>query len=95
MSNWRHPRVETIRWMGGHHRFYSTFIHERRFTYAAPEQTLRRMIERSHVLIETDGTWFRVVEVPVDANNLTPRSVTQVGRSHGTRWICANRNNSC
>ncbi len=95
LSNWRHPQTTTIQWSGGSHRFYSTYIHERRFNYTMSESRLRQMIEQSHVLIETDGTWFRVVEISANGGSLKPLSVNKVRRGNGTRWICARNDNTC
>ena len=48
------------------------------------------MVELKHILIETDGIWFRLVEVDIDANNLnTPPTVQQARRGNGTQWILA------
>lgn len=85
---WKHPSEEVIRWMGGSHRVYSTFIHERRFRYEhlTSDSTRNALIESRHILIQTDGNWFRVVEVE------NPESIPSVGdvrRGDGTRWIRA------
>ena len=45
------------------------------------------MIEEKHVLIETDGKRFRVLEV-ADASK-PPMGVREVRRGDGTRWINA------
>lgn len=89
---WEHPSPEVIKWLGGAHRVYSTYHHEKRFRWSDITSESRRqaMIERTHILIETDGDWFRLVEVPVDDDNpLQPRRVTSVRRGDGTRWIRA------
>jgi beta-lactamase superfamily II metal-dependent hydrolase len=88
-TSWKHPHDDIIQWCGGSHRFYSTHIHERRFTWddmSAAERAA--MVEPAHVLIETDGEWFRVVEVPVDGfgPGAIP-DVADVHRGDGTRWI--------
>jgi hypothetical protein len=89
---WEHPSTDVIQWVGGAHRFYSTFIHERRFRYEDidTEAKRERMIERAHILIETDGAWFRVVEIPADDPGLGAiPSVQATRRGNGTRWIKA------
>lgn len=94
-SRWKHPSEDAIRWSGGPHRFYSTHIHEKRFSYddLSSRNAFDSMEEEKHILIETDGTWFRVVEIPIDSPNLLPApGVRAVRRSHGTRWICASNN---
>lgn len=95
--NWQHPSEEVISWLGGSHRVYHTLIHERRFRWSdldTMEKHHERM-EYSHVLIETDGTWFRIVEIPDVQTNLSaiPR-VQDVRRGNGTRWIRARPTNS-
>lgn len=93
----KHPGPEAIKWMGGAHRFYNTSIHERKFSFRDLHRDARRkfldevMSEHSHVLIETDGNWFRVVEVPAVYQDILSKvlSVDQVRRSNGTRWIKA------
>ena len=90
--NWEHPSTEVISWLGGPHRVYHTFVHERRFKWSAVDTEAKRqaLIERKHVLIETDGEWFRVVEVPADAvASLHIPSVRQTRRGNGTQWIRA------
>jgi beta-lactamase superfamily II metal-dependent hydrolase len=86
---WKHPSEEVIRWMGGPHRVYSTFIHERRFKYEdlADESDRIPFVETNHVLIQTDGHWFRIVEVKSPA--IAIPDVTDVDRGDGTRWIRA------
>jgi beta-lactamase superfamily II metal-dependent hydrolase len=89
---WQHPSTDVVQWVGGAHRFYSTFIHERRFKYEDIDTAARRekMIERTNIVIETDGTWFRVVEVPAEQMGLAAiPSVSSTRRGNGTRWIKA------
>lgn len=89
-SNYKHPNEKTILKLGGASRFYSTFIEEKEFERATMNDSdLLELVEDTHVLIETDGDVFRIVEVertgfPV----ITP--ITQVGLTKGTRWIGAN-----
>jgi hypothetical protein len=90
--SWKHPSAEAIRWAGGAHRFYSTYIHERRFKWEEMQSVEARkaMLELKHVLIETDGKMFRVVEV--DVEGFDPDQVPElkkVKRSNGSRWINA------
>lgn len=91
-TNWHHPSTDVIKWAGKAHRFYSTYIHERRFKWSDmnDEEKHNDMLELKHILIETDGLWFRLVEVDIDANNLNnPPTVQQTRRGNGTRWIKA------
>jgi beta-lactamase superfamily II metal-dependent hydrolase len=90
-NNWQHPSEEVIQWLGGAHRFYSTYVQEKKFQWAniTSEKKRQALIERTHILIETDGEWFRLVELPADSNDLEPPSVTETARSNGTRWISA------
>jgi beta-lactamase superfamily II metal-dependent hydrolase len=90
--DWKHPAEEVISWLGGPHRFYSTYIHEKRFRWHDMSNTTAReaMIEMSHILIETDGEWFRIVEIPAEGGDPTsPPTVQETRRSDGTRWIRA------
>jgi len=92
-TSWKHPSTKVIKWTGGAHRFYSTYIHERKFNWDDMKEEKKRlkMIEKKHILIETDGEWFRLVEVDnlaTDLNN--PPTIKQTRRGNGTRWIKAN-----
>ncbi len=50
------------------------------------------MQELTHVLIETDGKMFRVVEVDVEEGDPNqPLTVNLVKRANGTRWIKASK----
>lgn len=92
-GNWQHPSPEVIDWLGGPHRVYLTFAHEKKFlwTQIINEAARQAMIERRHILIETDGTWFRVVEVETDnGSSMVVPAVTATRRGNGTRWIRAN-----
>lgn len=89
---WQHPSTEIIRLLGGAHRVYLTQLAERRFDWAAVTNTdlLHDLYEPQHILIETDGHVFRIVEVPLDwPDPNTPPTVAQTTRSDGTRWIRA------
>ncbi|HWA78661.1 MAG TPA: hypothetical protein VG937_40280 [Polyangiaceae bacterium] len=88
---WEHPSEEVIEWLGGAHRVYLTELHERRFDWATIDSAakLERLREHAHVVVETDGNWFRVVEVPADAGSVDIPSVSQTVRGNGTRWIRA------
>jgi beta-lactamase superfamily II metal-dependent hydrolase len=89
---WQHPSTTIIDWLGGPHRVYHTYVHEKRFDYTQMTTEARRqsLIEVSHILIETDGTWFRLVEVPIDTSNPNiPPAVTKTRRGNGTQWIRA------
>ena len=85
-ADWKHPSKSVIRWLGGSHRVYHTYIHERRFSYSDLDRVRNSLIEKKHVLIETDGQWFRIVEVENPADIPDVRETT---RGHGTRWISA------
>jgi hypothetical protein len=85
---WGHPSTDVIGWLGGAHRVYHTHLHERKFDYGSLTALARaEMIENKHVVIETDGRWFRVVEV--DDARVDPPPVQKVRRGDGTRWISA------
>lgn len=90
-TNWEHPSTNIIGYLGGAHRFYSTYIHERKFDYADLLQASdkKNMVEKTHILIETDGNWFRVVEIPIDqpvSESNIPK-LQYVKRGDGTLWI--------
>ncbi len=82
-----HPSADVVKWAGRAHRIYHTHIHERKFPEGplSPAQK-EALIEGSHVLIETDGSWFRVVET---RDPRTVPAVASVVRGNGTRWIKA------
>lgn len=88
--NMHHPSPDLIRRLGGSHRVYNTYVHETRFDYGdLPERSDREpLVEEKHVLIETDGRFFRLVEVELDAFPDVP-TVQETRRSNGTRWISA------
>jgi hypothetical protein len=89
---WQHPSTDVIDWLGGSHRVYLTQMHERRFDWTdlATTGDHDALYEPAHVLVETDGTWFRVVEVDVDTTDLDhPPTVQQTRRGNGTRWVRA------
>lgn len=85
-TDWKHPSEEVINYLGGSHRLFSTYIQEKRFNYRSISSNYEKMVEKSHILIETDGSWFRVVEL----NRLSDiPSVSNVKIGNGTRWIKA------
>jgi len=91
-TNWKHPSSEVIQWAGGAHRFYSTYLHERVFSWEKMKSREYKngMIEKTHIMIETDGNWFRLVELDAsetDLNRIPP--VEQTRRGNGTCWIKA------
>lgn len=92
--DWKHPSNDVISWLGGPHRVYHTYIHERAFRYTdlTNKQVRDSLIETRHVLIETDGCWFRVVEVE---NPTAIPDIKSTKRGNGTRWIRAKEQNSC
>jgi hypothetical protein len=88
-SNYKHPNETTIGALGGSARFYSTFIHERDFERANMSASeLEEMMEDTHVLIETDGQFFRIVEVR-RTGTPTILPLVSVPPTRGTRWIRA------
>lgn len=100
-TSWKHPSPDVIQWLGGPHRVYHTFIHERRFQIEDLKNAAERkkLIEKTHILIETDGVRFRLVEIVAEGDDQgdlhSPPTVRQTGRSHGTRWICAKDQGNC
>lgn len=90
-NNWEHPSDEVIKLLGGPHRVYHTYIHEKPFKWKniKTKKSHSDLVERSHILIETDGTWFRIVELDSDLEELTPPAVKEIRRTNGTRWIHA------
>ncbi|MDT8301052.1 MAG: hypothetical protein RQ760_06165 [Sedimentisphaerales bacterium] len=89
-TSWRHPSNEVISWLGGSHRVYHTFIHEKRFNWddLQAKEEREKMHELCHILIETDGKQFRIVEVDAeDGDPMSPPTVQQTRRSNGTQWI--------
>jgi beta-lactamase superfamily II metal-dependent hydrolase len=89
---WQHPSTDVISWLGRSHRVYHTLIHEKRFRWSDLKTTddHEAMHEYSHILVETDGEWFRVVEIDIDIVDLdSPPSVHMTRRGNGTRWIKA------
>ena len=90
--NWKHPSTEVVQWAGGANRFYSTYLHERVFNWEKMKDKDYKnvMIEKTHILIETDGKWFRLVEI--DANEVDFNKIPIIGqtsRGDGTCWIKA------
>lgn len=85
---WKHPNTKVVRWMGGAHKVFHTFAEEKYINWYSdsPIETSEYK-ERTHILIETDGEWFRVVEVQrgQEGNNIP--SVEEVDAGDGTRWI--------
>lgn len=88
---WQHPATDVIGWLGGPHRVYHTLIHERRFAWQELDthDEHREMWENSDILIETDGAWFRLVELDATADPRVPPATTSTRRGNGTRWIRA------
>lgn len=87
-GGYKHPSPEVIKTLGGHHRVYNTQVEETPFQWEGFDKD--RMYEPRHVLIETDGEWFRVAEVELDHADLDqPPTVKSLSRGEGTRWIRA------
>ncbi len=85
-SSWKHPNPELIEWLGGPLRVYSTYIEEKSFTLTDLKSKRAALVENSHILIETDGHFFRIVELE-DPSEIPTMAATQ--RGDGTRWIQA------
>ena len=91
----KHPRTEIIDWLGGPDCVYHTHIHEKKFDWNKILESgdLNSMVEGSHVLVETDGVWFRIVEIHERGNPIAVDPVALVRKSDGTRWIRAAKEN--
>jgi beta-lactamase superfamily II metal-dependent hydrolase len=90
--DWKHPSTDVVQWAGGAHLFYSTYIHERKFDWNDMKnaEKQKNMLEKKHILIETDGKWFRLVEIDSSVNDLSKiPTVEQTSRGNGTYWIKA------
>ena len=86
-----HPSLDTIATLGGAKRFYSTYVREITFNrekLTTPEK-IQKIVEDTHVLIETDGDRFRVVEVGTKHDSPI-FDVNDVPADKGTPWISAN-----
>ena len=86
-----HPSLDTIATLGGARRFYSTYVREVRFDRArltTPEK-IQAVVEDTHVLIETDGERFRIVEVGTKHDSPI-FAVNDVPADKGTPWISTN-----
>jgi beta-lactamase superfamily II metal-dependent hydrolase len=88
-TNWKHPSEDVVSYLGGSHKLYSTYVHEKRFKYEKLNKSFYKMRELKHVLIETDGDWFRIVEIPVDSELDEIPSVSEVKTGNGTQWVSA------
>jgi beta-lactamase superfamily II metal-dependent hydrolase len=86
-TNWKHPSEDVVNYLGGSHRLYSTYVHEKRFKYETLDKSFAKMRELKHILIETDGDWFRVVEMPVSSPLDEIPAVPDVKTGNGTQWI--------
>ena len=86
---YKHPDETLITTLGGALRFYSTFIREETFVRAdLSEQQKKDIVEDTHVLIETDGVRFRIVEV-LPLHDATIPDMDDVLEGNGTPWISA------
>lgn len=89
---WQHPSEAVISALGGAHRVYHTYSHEKRFRWSdITDDTERsKLVEETHILIESDGVMFRLVEVDPAIGTLNhPPSIADVQRGNGTRWVNA------
>ncbi|MEO8019615.1 MAG: hypothetical protein ABI769_17530 [Pseudomonadota bacterium] len=86
-----HPSLDTITTLGGVKRFYSTYVHEIKFDRAklTTDQKIQKLVEDTHLLIETDGERFRLVEVGTKHDSPI-FDVNDVPANKGTPWISAN-----
>jgi hypothetical protein len=86
-----HPSLETIATLGGVKRFYSTYVREIKFDRAklTTDEKIKKVVEDTHVLVETDGERFRIVEVGTK-HDAPIFEVNDVPADKGTPWISAN-----
>lgn len=93
LTGYKHPSDQVIKTLGGAHRVYCTQIHEKKFKWSdlTSASDIEELEEFTHILIETDGKFFRLVELPDDEPSLisAPPTVQQTRRSNGTRWVKA------
>lgn len=82
-TQWHHPSETVVSWTGGFRRSYHTHARELRSFDGRTDS----MVESNHILIETDGEWFRLVEF-TDLDDAIP-TVRQTATGNGTRWIRA------
>ena len=85
-----HPALETIAPLGGVKRFYSTYVREIEFDRAklTTDKKIQKVVEDTHVLIETDGDRFRIIEVGTK-HDAPIFDVNDVPADKGTPWISA------
>lgn len=88
-SNWKHPAEDVVKYLKGSHRLYSTYIHEKKFSYDSLQSNFSSMQEINHILIETDGKWFRIVEIPYGQSLNKIPSIKEIKTGNGTQWIKA------
>ena len=81
-------RQETLR---GVKRFFSTYVHEVEFDRSklTSDKKIQKVVEDTHVLIETDGERFRILEVGTKHDSPL-FDVNDVPADKGTPWISAN-----
>jgi len=101
LMGWSHPSYKVIDWLGGNHRVFHTYVDEgesaRNTLFKNQKKNppsnppkLKNIVEKSHILIETDGKWFRIVELPLNHGDMNdPLSVSDTNKGDGTRWIKA------
>ena len=86
---YKHPDEALITTLGGALRFYSTYIQEETFVRKnLTDEQKTRLVEDTHVLIETDGARFRIVEVSTLHDAEVP-GMDDVLEGNGTPWIDA------
>lgn len=86
-----HPSLDTMATLGGPKRFYSTYVREITFdrTKLTTPEKIAKVVEDTHVLVETDGERFRIVEVGTKHDSPI-FDVNDVPADKGTPWISAN-----
>ena len=86
-----HPSLDTVETLGGVKRFFSTYVHEVEFDRSklTSDKKIQKVVEDTHVLIETDGERFRILEVGTKHDSPL-FDVNDVPADKGTPWISAN-----
>ena len=88
--SWKHPNTKIVRWMGGAHKVFHTYAEEKYINWYGDETIKKEDFkERSHILIETDGVWFRVVEIEPGKESGPIPIVQDVRAGDGTQWVKA------
>jgi len=88
-TNRKHLSEYVVKYLGGSNRLHTTYAHEKRFKYKKLDKSFAKMRELKHILIESDGDWFRVVEIPVSSSLDDIPTVPVVKTGNVTQWISA------